>query len=59
MTCKTQKESIKDEKETEMEKIACVAIAYIASLAGDDEELSANLLVKLVKAVINEETSNG
>jgi hypothetical protein len=38
-----------------MEKIACTAIAYIASLAGNDEELSANLLVKLVKAVINEE----
>lgn len=55
MTCKTQKESIKNEKETKMEKIACVAIAYVASLASDDEVLSADLLVKLVKVVIGEE----
>ena len=38
-----------------MEKIAGIAIAYIASLASDDEDLSADLLTKLVLAVIGEE----
>lgn len=38
-----------------MEKIAGMAIAYVASLASDDEDLSADLLTKLVMAVIGEE----
>jgi hypothetical protein len=37
-----------------METIASIAIAYVASLASDDDQLSANLLIKLVKAVIGE-----
>ena len=37
-----------------MSAIAFAAISYVASLAGNDEELSAQLLVKLVKAVIGE-----
>lgn len=56
MTCKTQSEKIKDEKEINpVETIASLAIAYVASLASDNEKLSANLLFKLVKAVIGEE----
>ena len=38
-----------------MDKIAGMAIAYVASLASDDEDLSADLLTKLVLAVIGEE----
>ena len=37
-----------------MNDIALAAISYVASLASDDEELSATLLTKLVKAVIGE-----
>ena len=40
-----------------MDKIAGMAIAYVASLASDDEDLSADLLTKLVLAVIGEEKS--
>lgn len=43
----------KGEKETTyMEKIAYKAIAYVASLASDDENLSSELLVKLIKTII-------
>lgn len=43
------------EEDNYMEKIARMAVAYVASLASDDEDLSADLLTKLVMAVIGEE----
>jgi len=43
------------QEENYMEKIAGMAIAYVASLASDDDDLSADLLTKLVVAVIGEE----
>ena len=43
------------EEDNYMEKIASMAIAYIASLAGNDEDLSADILTNLIKAVIGEE----
>ena len=43
------------EEDNYMEKIARMAVAYVASLVSDDEDLSADLLTKLVLAVIGEE----
>ncbi len=56
MAYNTQLDQVKNEKETNkyMENIAFTAIAYVASLASDDEELSADLLKKLIISVIGE-----
>lgn len=57
MTYSTRLDQVKNEKETNkyMENIAFTAIAYVASLASDDEELSVDLLKKLIISVIGNE----
>ena len=48
------KTGTKQQENNWLKRVAFAAIAYVGSLAADDEDKSAKLLAKLIKTIINE-----